>query len=119
MTLSVVIAVAGVCFLLFPGDLLFPSDEDAGMWGGLVGFAKRLALTYNLAPSLHVALCAVCVAAYTRRAPHAGRVLLWLWAAAVGASTLVLHQHYVVDVVSGYALALASVRLGYDRWAGA
>jgi membrane-associated phospholipid phosphatase len=119
MTLSVVIAIAGACFLLFPADLLFPSEVDAGVWVDLVGFAKRLALTYNLAPSLHVAFCTVCVGAYARWARPIGRLLLWLWAAAVGASTLLLHQHYVVDVVSGYALAMAGVRWGYQRWAGA
>jgi membrane-associated phospholipid phosphatase len=117
-TLVAVTAVAGVCLLLFPAELSFPPAGDAGIWTGSVRFAKRLALTYNLAPSLHVALSTVCVAAYARRARPVGKVLLWLWAVAVGVSCLLLHQHYVIDVVTGFALALAGVRWGYDRWAG-
>jgi membrane-associated phospholipid phosphatase len=117
-TLAAVTGVAGVCFLLLPGEMVFPQTEDPGAWGGPVRFAKRLALAYNFAPSLHVALSTVCVAVYARRARPAGAVLLWLWAGAVGASTVLLHQHYVVDVLTGFALALAGVRWGYDRWAG-
>jgi membrane-associated phospholipid phosphatase len=115
VTQAAVILVAGLCFLLFPGELLFPPAPDLGAWSGLVGFAKRVALDHNLAPSLHVALSVVCVAVYARRAGFAGRALLWLWAAAVGASTLLLHQHYLVDVVTGFALGLAGVRGVYDR----
>jgi membrane-associated phospholipid phosphatase len=117
-TLAAVIAVAGVCFLLFPADMAFPPAGDLGIWTAPVAFAKRLALTYNLAPSLHVTLCTVCVAVYARQTRPAGKLLLWLWAVAVGVSTVLLHQHYVVDVVTGYALALAGVRWCYDRRAG-
>ena len=42
--------------------------------------------------------------------------LFWLWAGAVAASTVLLHQHYLIDVVSGVALGLAGAWLLYPRW---
>jgi hypothetical protein len=90
-----------------------------GAWEGLIRFAKELALPHNMAPSLHVALSVVCVAVYVRRAPAPGAVLLWAWSFLIAASTVLLHQHYLIDVLTGYALGWAAVRLVYDRLCGA
>jgi membrane-associated phospholipid phosphatase len=84
-----------------------------------VRFVKWVARPHNLLPSLHVALSVVCVHVYARHAGTAGKALLWLWAGAVAASTLLLHQHYLLDVLSGAALGWAGVRGVYDRWAKA
>jgi membrane-associated phospholipid phosphatase len=116
VTLAAVILVAGVCFLLLPAENAFPPPpDDMGVWTGLVRFAKLIALEHNLVPSLHVALSVVCLAVYARQAGPAGRALLWLWAAVIALSTLLLHQHYLLDVATGLALGLAGVRLVYDR----
>jgi membrane-associated phospholipid phosphatase len=116
-TLLAVILAAGVCFLIVPAEPAFPPLGESGVWDGLVRFAKWVARTHNYAPSLHVALSVVCVAVYARHAGRVGRVLLWLWAAGIAASTLLLHQHYLVDVVTGLLLGLAGVRWVYSRWA--
>jgi membrane-associated phospholipid phosphatase len=115
-TLAAVIAVAGVCFLLIPAAPAFPPPGDMGPWAGPVRFAKAVALRHNYLPSLHVALSVACAAVYARHAGRAGRALLWLWAAAIAASTLLLHQHYLLDVATGFALGLAGARGVYDRW---
>jgi membrane-associated phospholipid phosphatase len=115
-TLAVIILVAGSFFLAVPAEPYFRTPGDLGPWDGLVRLAKRVALRYNFAPSLHVGLSAVCIILYARQAPSWGKVLLWGWALAVGASTLLLHQHYVVDVIGGYLLGWAGVRCVYDRW---
>jgi membrane-associated phospholipid phosphatase len=113
LALAAVTLGGGVCFVLFPAEALFPPPGEMGPWVGPVRFAKAVALRYNLMPSLHVALSTVCVLAYAEKAGHAGRVLLWLWAAVIGLSTLLLHQHYLIDVLTGYALAWAGVRCVY------
>jgi membrane-associated phospholipid phosphatase len=115
VSLTVVVGIAGIGFLLFPADNMFPPPGEMGIWSPAVRFAKWLALEYNLAPSLHVALATLCVAVYSRQAPALGRIALWLWAAAIGLSTLLLHQHYVIDIVTGYLLAFVGVRFVYDR----
>jgi membrane-associated phospholipid phosphatase len=115
-TLVVIILVAGFFFLVIPAESYFRTPGDPSAWDGLVRFAKRVALRYNFAPSLHVGLSVVCITLYARRAPRWGSVLLWGWSLAVGVSTLLLHQHYVVDVIGGYLLGWAGVRCVYDRW---
>jgi membrane-associated phospholipid phosphatase len=116
VTLAVVILVAGVCFLLLPAENAFPPPpEDMGMWTGLVRFAKLAALEHNLVPSLHVALSTICLAVYARQARPVVRALLWSWAGVIALSTLLLHQHYLLDVATGFVLALAGVRLVYDQ----
>ena len=119
LTVAFAILCGGIGFLLFPADLAFapPREEDLGIWAGLFHFADTLNLTYNLLPSLHVAFAVVCVAIFSGRAPAAGRVLLWLWAAMIAASTVLIHQHHLLDVATGWLLALVCVKSLFDRFA--
>ena len=118
-TLAVVIFCAGIGFLLFPADLVFPTPTDAelGRWAGLFHVADKLNLTYNLLPSLHVALIVTCVKVYATHASDKGKFLLWLWAIMIAASTVLTHQHYVLDVVTGWLLALVCVKVVFRRLA--
>jgi membrane-associated phospholipid phosphatase len=119
LTLSAVIGVAGVCFLLVPAEPAFPPTPDCGAWADFVRVAKQIALTYNLVPSLHVTFSVVCVTVYSLYAGALGRTILWLWAAVIAASTLLFHQHFIIDVVTGLLLGLAAVRWVYCRYATA
>ncbi len=112
-TTAAAIAVAGVSFLLFPAQLAFaPAREDQlGIWAGLYHLADDLNLTYNLAPSLHVTFAVICVALFSPHASRPVRFALWLWALLIAASTVLTHQHHVLDAVTGWLLALACVRL--------
>jgi len=112
LAMASAILVSGIAFLLWPAELAFapPDEADLGIWAGLYHIADDLNLTYNLLPSLHVAFAVVCVAFFSRRAPRPVKVLLWLWAALIAASTVLIHQHHVLDVVTGWLLALACVK---------
>ena len=107
LALDLAIVLSGACFLLFPAQLAFPAPQQLGAFPRLFRFADWLNLTYNLAPSLHVALSVGCVAALAKHASGVGKILLWLWAVAIAVSTVLTHQHHVVDAVSGFALGLA------------
>ncbi len=108
-TLAAVTLVAGICFLLLPVKDAFSPPGDMGLWSGPVRLAKWLAAANNYFPSLHVTFGAACAAVYAQHAPWTGKVLFGLWSVAIGVSALLLHQHYVLDVVAGFALALGGV----------
>jgi PAP2 superfamily len=113
MALAKVIVIAGIGFLALPAQLGFPSTptEVAGLdpasahcWGSWLLLADRLNLDYDLIPSLHVALFVACASVYAVRAGVIMRVILAVWAAMVAASTVLTHQHQVIDVIAGVAL---------------
>jgi membrane-associated phospholipid phosphatase len=115
LSLVVATAVAGVGFLLLPAELAYPSGDTPG-WSALFAFARRLALPYNLVPSLHVAMGCICLAAYATRAGVGGKALLAIWAAMICLSTLFTHQHHLLDVATGLVLAVVCKRFVYDPW---
>ena len=116
LTLIVVVAFAFVGFLLFPADSAYAPPGDLGIWTSLVAFAKNVSLPHNFLPSLHVAMCGVCLLAYARHAPRCGRWLLLLWLASISLSTLLIHEHYLIDVITGWLLGWLGIRLVYDPW---
>jgi membrane-associated phospholipid phosphatase len=101
--------VGMLCFLLwptaFPRDR-FPVPADAAALGlALVRFCRSLDAPVNCLPSLHVSAITLCVAAlrgtrWFRPALVAGMLL--------AASTLTFKQHYVIDVLAGFALGASS-----------
>jgi membrane-associated phospholipid phosphatase len=116
LSLAVLTAVAGVGFLLFPAELAY-SRRDPGAWSALFAVARKTALSdYNLVPSLHVAMSCVGLAAYATHCGVAGKALLGTWATAIALSTLLAHQHHLLDVATGLALGFAGKRFIYDTW---
>ncbi len=118
IVLDFIILVGGIGFLLIPAQLAFARETDLGAFPGLFRFADRLNLTYNLFPSLHVALSVACIATYAARIGAIGRILLWIWALAISASTLFTHQHHVLDVVAGWIIASIAIKLLQMRIVG-
>jgi hypothetical protein len=115
MSLAAATTVAGIGFLLLPAELAYPYS-DPGPWSGLFAFAREMALPYNLVPSLHVALSCICLAAYATRCGLAGKVLLSIWASTIVLSTLLTHQHHLLDVAAALVLAVAGKWFIYDRF---
>ena len=114
--LAAVALVAGIGFVLFPAELVYPVAVDAsgpGATAALYRFADWLNLEHNLVPSLHVALSVTCIAAYASRAGRTGRLLLWIWGIVVALSTIFTHFHHVLDALTGFALGLVGAHLVY------
>jgi membrane-associated phospholipid phosphatase len=104
---NLAILVAGIGFALIPAELAYPPPERLGLCPELFRAADTLNLTYNLVPSLHVTFAVILGAAVARTADATGRVLLWVWVTAIAGSTLLTHQHHVIDVVTGGLLGIA------------
>ncbi len=81
-----------------------------GPWAPWFHVADRMNLDYNLLPSLHVAFSVCCAAIDAHQAARAVTALLWSWAAAIALSTLLTHQHQLIDVATGGALGLLAER---------
>src|SRR5262249_48129532 len=115
MTFNLVILASGFGFLLIPAQLGYPPPRDLGAFPHLFGLVDRLNLTYDLVPSLPVALSTLCIAAFAATANQVGKLVLWIWAGAIAVSGLLMHQHHLIDVVAGIILGLAAYRFIYVR----
>lgn len=113
-----VIMVAALTFLVLPAQPGFQRPAQVPGYQLLFGALYALDQPYNLVPSLHVACTTLCVAVLLHR--PAARVLklaLLLWAGLLSASVVLVHQHHLLDVASGWLLGLAAYRLVYLRTA--
>ena len=73
-------------------------------------------MPHNLVPSLHVATSALFIAVLYRSLSSVWiRAGLILWGMLLCASVLLVHQHHVLDVVSGLLLGYLCYRLVYRR----
>mgnify|MGYP000872336783 CR=1 FL=1 len=99
--------VAGVMFLLMPMTLTFPRVEPpAEPYAGLFRFLFTIDQPHNLVPSLHVVFSAlISLALIAASQSRLLRAAVTAWLLLLVASTLLVHQHHLLDAVSGLALA--------------
>ena len=99
-------------YLLFPVYFERPHLEVSSLHTWLLSL-EYLDKPYNHFPSLHVTLSwlAVFASQVSRRA----RAGLYVLAAGISVSTLFVKQHYIVDVIYGFALAWIAWRLARSR----
>lgn len=106
------VVVAGVFFLAVPARMGFSPTAVTGLHEPLFRLIALVDTPCNLMPSLHVTGAALivlgcCTARLSRRATWMYR----LWLATLAVSTVLVHQHHLIDVIAGFALALAARRL--------
>ncbi len=99
------IVVAGLGFLLFPLRFAFPRPTTGGWLGALFDSFRALDAPNNLFPSLHAALLLLLVDAYGKHTHGVARVAVLGWFVLIGLSPLLTHQHHVIDILGGFALA--------------
>jgi membrane-associated phospholipid phosphatase len=100
------IVVAGIGFLALPSEPAHSVARIDGPIGSVFRFADAINLRYNMLPSLHVAMAMGCAAFYSAHGRGRAKLFWWTWSAAIAVSTLLTHQHHVVDVVTGVALGV-------------
>lgn len=105
---ALVLAVAFVAFLLVPGRSGFPPVEAAGPLTRALVLLRSVDAPHNLVPSLHVTFSALILAACAAGAPAGPRLACFGGLAVMCASTLLTHQHHVIDVAAGLLLAFAA-----------
>jgi hypothetical protein len=103
---SVVLA-SGACFLLFPLKMGLPRPEPSGWTAPLFHALYAGDLPYNLAPSLHISLRSILWVFYGAHLTGGLRRYAKLWFMLIGLSTLLVHQHHLIDVGAGFLMGWA------------
>lgn len=101
-----------VIFLLLPARLGFERVvPDDGLYRSVFVGLFQADGPHNLAPSLHVTYASLCILSFqVATRGWLARVAWGLWLASIMASTVLVHQHHLLDVVSGLLLAVSIAR---------
>ena len=98
------ILVAGLIFYIYPLRLVWERTPIEGWLGVIYNPFIAVDIPFNLLPSLHIALRTVLAELYVRKTAGPVRWLSHVWFSLIGFSTLLIHQHHIVDVIGGFAL---------------
>lgn len=97
--------LSGVLFLLFPAELGFAREIPAqAPYTGMFTWIFGVDHPYNLVPSLHVIYSAAIALACIDFARPVVRVSLWAWLTVIVVSTLLVHQHHLLDLAVAFAI---------------
>lgn len=99
-------------FIAYPVTNDFPVRQGAGLIYQAFKLADALNLTGNNLPSLHVCFAVTIAIILANRANTGQQILYYLWATAIAASTITIHEHGNIDIASGFILAL----WGANKW---
>lgn len=105
------LVVAGVSFFLLPTHSGYPAIQVEDLHQSMFKILFLVDTPHNLAPSLHVAFSALILLG---SASLTSTRLAWgyrFWLVLLSVSTVLVHQHHIIDVVSGFVLALIMRRL--------
>jgi membrane-associated phospholipid phosphatase len=107
---------AATIYLLLPADLGFDRREHVPDYDAVFQALYVLDAPHNLVPSLHIACSILFIAAILNNTSSPWRRFgFLLWGLLICASVLLVHQHHVLDVISGFLLGLMTFRLVYLR----
>lgn len=102
--------LGAVIHLMVPGRLDFPRVPPEGIFSLPFELLYALDKPHNLAPSLHVVFACFSASQLSRAHPG-GRPLFLGWCVLIVASTVLTHQHHLIDVVTGWAFFLVVERI--------
>jgi rhodanese-related sulfurtransferase len=102
--LIAVTLASGLCYLLFPLQLALPRPEPQGWTAPLFQALYFNDLPYNLAPSLHISLRSLVWVFYGAHLTGWLRRVVKVWFILIGLSTLLVWQHHLIDVASGFIM---------------
>lgn len=113
-------AVIGlVCFVLFPVHMTLRPELEAITGGGFLNWGVQLCYAIDKPsgcfPSLHVTYATIAALECARSNPRLGSIM-WLIAILIDLSTMLVKQHFLMDVLAGTILAFASVWLSRRGW---
>jgi len=114
-TLLVQTAIAAPFFVLVPIAVGYQNDMSSGVWGeylfdplGLHNLSQ-----WNHAPSLHVAYAFTIAWTIGKKFGTTAMAIGLLWATAVSISTMLVHEHHLICVITGFILFVVTIPTVY------
>ncbi len=107
-----------VCFLAYPTQMVRPQAEGSDVFSAITRLIYRLDAPNNLLPSIHCLESWLCFRGLNRirsvsRPVKAGALI---FALAVCASTVLVHQHYLADIPAGILAGEIGLALSECIW---
>lgn len=111
LRLMAAVTVSGIFFVLWPLRNGFNRPVVEGTFAPLFRLLESADAPFNMAPSLHVTTTVILAATISTHTRGTVRAIILAWCATIVASTLLVWQHHLIDVISGLALGAACVKL--------
>lgn len=109
-------AIASVFFLLFPAELGFSRTENIQGYEFWYDALHWLDHPHNLVPSLHITFSALSTYVISTEIGSVFLKLIFLtWFLLICSSIVLVHQHHLIDIVSGFVLAVLVKFAVYDK----
>lgn len=105
------LVVSMIIFFLLPTTFPRPTVEYTGLTGSLVKLLHSLDTPGNAFPSVHVGFSFLASFGFLREQKNKCWFFM-LWAILISLSTLTIKQHYVLDAVSGFLMAIIFYNFG-------
>lgn len=100
--LILVVLLSGACFLGFPLRFGWERPEPEGWTAALFRALYANDLPFNMAPSLHISLRSLLWIVYGRHLRGRLRSAVKVWFIVIGLSTILVWQHHLLDVATGF-----------------
>ena len=104
VTMTSVLLISYVVFWQWQTIVVRPDIVSSDLFSRLVAWVYSHDAPYNAFPSLHVSLSTTCALTWLR-SQWPSRPLFVGWSLLVAASTVLIKQHYLADVIGGALLA--------------
>jgi membrane-associated phospholipid phosphatase len=107
-------AIACTIFLLFPGEMGFSRNDNIHGFTKLFEALHAIDKPHNLYPSLHIALSTISAyVLFNLTKQKLLHVLLILWVLGISLSVILVHQHHLFDIATGFVLAWLTLKFVY------
>ena len=114
ITMMVSSAIACTIFLLFPGEMGFSRTDNIQGFEFLFEAMHIMDKPHNLYPSLHITFSTISAFALIKQTKHKLiHALLILWVFTISLSVILVHQHHLFDIATGFVLGCITLKFIY------
>ena len=116
LTMTFSSLLAALVFIIFPSELGFSRAENIDGFEGIFNWLHLVDKPHNLFPSLHITFTSI--ATYVMICETRSKLFhasIIAWALMITFSVVLVHQHHLIDVLTGWILALISIVFVYKK----